>query len=77
MAAPKVSTLPLVSSAPNYKALAEQFNQQYPGLGWDEGIVEQFAQTYDETLNETLGDHLECYADHQVLVASLATEENV
>lgn len=64
-------------ATPDYKALAEQFNQQYPGLGWDDGIVGQFAQTYDETLNETLEDHLECYADHQVLVSSLATKENV
>lgn len=59
----------------DHKSLAEQFNQQYPGLGWDEGIVAMYLESFDEGLGESVEDHLECLADHQVLVSSLITEE--
>jgi hypothetical protein len=59
--------------------LADQFNELYPGLGWDEGIVSQILTSHDPDL-DTIEEHLECFADHQVLVNSqlnLATTANV
>jgi hypothetical protein len=59
--------------------LADQFNEHYPGLGWDEGIVSQILTSHDPDL-DTIEEHLECFADHQVLVNSqlnLATTANV
>jgi hypothetical protein len=59
--------------------LADQFNERYPGLGWDEGIVSQILTSHNPDL-DTIEEHLECFADHQVLVNSqlnLATTANV
>jgi hypothetical protein len=61
------------------KELAYHFNKRYPGLGWDEGIVSQILTSHDPDL-DTVEEHLECFADHQVLVTSqlnLATTTNV
>jgi hypothetical protein len=61
------------------KKLADQFNERYPGLGWDPGIVSQILTSRDPYL-DTIEEHLECFADHQVLVNSqlnLATTANV
>jgi hypothetical protein len=67
-------------SIPTSQDLADHFNERYPGLGWDESIVSQIIlSSYDSTL-DTVEEHLECFADHQVLVNSqlnLATTANV
>jgi hypothetical protein len=55
--------------------LAKDFNERYPGLNWDGGIVAQILLSFDEGLGETYEDHLECFADHQILVNNLELVE--
>jgi hypothetical protein len=59
--------------------LADDFNARYPGLGWTEADVSQILTSHDPDL-ESVEEHLECFADHQVLIDSqlnLATTANV
>lgn len=46
--------------------LADNFNARYPGLGWTEDDVSQILTTHDPDL-ESVEEHLECFADHQIL----------
>jgi len=69
----------MTTPTPITQDFADHFNERYPGLGWDEGIVSQILTSYDSDL-DTVEEHLECFADHQVLVNSqmnLATTANV
>ena len=55
------------TEAIDYAGLADQFNESH-GLSWDADLVARYLQDYDDSLGDTIQDHLECYADHDQLL---------
>jgi hypothetical protein len=52
---------------PNCEALALKFTASH-GVAYDASTIEYYLQSYDDSLGETIEDHLECFADHDQLV---------
>lgn len=67
-----MSTDQIVTVSPDLEKLALKFTASH-GLAYDASIIGEYLGSYDESLGESIEDHLECFADHDQLTLSLIT----
>lgn len=61
-----MSTDQIVTVSPDLEKLALKFTASH-GIAYDAGTIEHYLQSFDESLGESIEDHLECFADHDQL----------